>query len=618
MEKFIAMQTLTRKRLGWIASHLVCLIVLLWPPGAPAAEKGWVEVRSPHFRVLSDGSEKEARAVARQFEQIRVAFATALPSLHLESPVPLLILALKDEASARRLLPEMWKRKALRPAGFFAAGREKAFAVVRLDVVRSQSESQAAGNGYQVVYHEYTHSLLNANFRWLPLWLNEGLAEFFGNTEFESNKIYIGAPNIRAEYTRGRPLLQLEKLLDVVPASPEYRDEDKVQLFYSESWGLVHFLLVPSSTDRGQRLKQYLTLVDRGIDARQAFREAIGDLRETEDQLKRYLDRSALDVFVFNNPSEIIEDTFSARQLNPAETNAELGTVQVWLHENAAARQRLEQALKDDTRSALATEAMGFLSFNEGKDQEALTDFERALRLDGKLYLSAYYGAMLSPMARSDAADSRAAFRAALNHVQELNHEFAPAYVQLAASYIQEGNFESAAALAVKAAQLRPSLGGYHTLAGNILHALGRDSEAAAVARYVAERWQDIDHDEAVELWQKLSPDVRQGADLFKRPALSGTRVISGKMTSVTCRKKDQTMSVVIDGTPLTFRAKDEKISLGLSDSVWYGADHFSRCHHLDGLRAVIQYKPSSTSSISGDLAQFEVHEDFAFPPNRD
>src|SRR5437016_6286324 len=92
-------------------AFVLTLAILLWPHRASAAEQGWIEIRSPHFRVLSDGSDKEARAVAHQFEQIRTAFATALPSLHLDPPIPLLILAPKDEASARNLLPEMWKRK---------------------------------------------------------------------------------------------------------------------------------------------------------------------------------------------------------------------------------------------------------------------------------------------------------------------------------------------------------------------------------------------------------------------------------------------------------------------------------------------------------------------------
>src|SRR5215471_4559378 len=113
-------------------------IALLLPQFAQAAPKNWAEIRSPHFRVLSDGSEAEARSVARQFERIREAFATALPSLHLDSPAPLLILAPKDESSAKALLPDMWKHQGLKPGGFFASGSDRAFAVVRLDVVRRQ------------------------------------------------------------------------------------------------------------------------------------------------------------------------------------------------------------------------------------------------------------------------------------------------------------------------------------------------------------------------------------------------------------------------------------------------------------------------------------------------
>ena len=43
---------------------------------APARDKpeNWLEVRSPHFIVLSDSSEKQARHVADQFERMRTVF----------------------------------------------------------------------------------------------------------------------------------------------------------------------------------------------------------------------------------------------------------------------------------------------------------------------------------------------------------------------------------------------------------------------------------------------------------------------------------------------------------------------------------------------------------------
>src|SRR5438105_1768351 len=67
----ITMKTSHRRGLGSFAVLLALLLGLFSPAGESAAEKGWGEVRSPHFRVLSDGSESAARAVARQFEQMR-------------------------------------------------------------------------------------------------------------------------------------------------------------------------------------------------------------------------------------------------------------------------------------------------------------------------------------------------------------------------------------------------------------------------------------------------------------------------------------------------------------------------------------------------------------------
>jgi tetratricopeptide (TPR) repeat protein len=329
--------------------------------------------------------------------------------------------------------------------------------------------------------------------------------------------------------------------------------------------------------------------LDDGVDARQAFREAIGEFREIEDQLKKYLDAAALDSFVFKNPSDIGNENISVRRLDIAETNAELGTVEVWLRENAAARERLEKAMKADSRSALAVESMGVLNFNEGADRAALTFFEQALQRDSNRPLSGYFRGMLTT-----------APSPALLDVIKRNPDFAPAHVQLASAYLREGSTDLALTPAVKAAQLRPSMGGYHVLVGNILHALGRDSEAAAVARFVAERWRDVHRDEAVELWLKLPASVKQGVELSKRSSIPGTRVVSGKVTSLQCRDKNQTMRLVIDSTPLTLRVKDDKAGFGLSDTVWYGPDHFNRCQHLEGLRVAVPYR-------NGELIQLDV-----------
>jgi hypothetical protein len=57
--------------------------VLLLPLSALArpalGADAWVEVKSPHFTIVSDASEKDAREVAGQFEQVRALVQRAWP-----------------------------------------------------------------------------------------------------------------------------------------------------------------------------------------------------------------------------------------------------------------------------------------------------------------------------------------------------------------------------------------------------------------------------------------------------------------------------------------------------------------------------------------------------------
>src|SRR5258708_511064 len=161
-----------------------CLMLACAVVAAAHKESPWVEVRSPHFLVLTNGSEGSARRIAKEFEQVRSVFARGFPNMRLESGSPMLIFAPRDEVSMKHLVPIMWKKRPPNVAGYFDHGWERQFAVVRLD--------QDIPGAYQVVYHEYTHTLLSANTHWLPMWLNEGLADYYGGTRFEGAKVYVG------------------------------------------------------------------------------------------------------------------------------------------------------------------------------------------------------------------------------------------------------------------------------------------------------------------------------------------------------------------------------------------------------------------------------------------
>ena len=105
--------------------------------------------------------------------------------MHVDLGKPLIIFAVKNEDSMKLFLPEFWAVKGhTHPAGIYQPGEDKHFVAVRTDI--------EGPNPYEVVYHEYTHALMNLNYRGLPLWLSEGLAEFLGNSDLGDKEVRIG------------------------------------------------------------------------------------------------------------------------------------------------------------------------------------------------------------------------------------------------------------------------------------------------------------------------------------------------------------------------------------------------------------------------------------------
>ena len=575
------------------------LLGMLCSLPARAGQKPWTEVRSPHFRVLTDGNAGDARRVAREFEQMRAVFANAFPNMRLDSGSPLLVLAPRDEAAMKALAPELWKQKGVKPAGFFEHGWEKQYAVVRLD--------QIAPDAYEVVYHEYVHSLLHLSFRWLPTWMDEGFAELYGNTRFEQTRMLIGAPSWRLRVVQSRPLIPLDTLLAVTPASPYYHEEDKVEMFYAESWALTHFLIFGPGMESGRRFNQFFRLVQQGEEQEKAFHQVFGDSQELEKALRQYVTKFALSAWVMKNPPQTEEKDFGARELTAAETEAELGSYFLFTHDLASARAPIQQAVADDARLGLAHEDMGFLDFAGGRDEEAAREFARAFELDGKLYLSLYYRTMLAPAE----AESR---EKALLQVLSLNLQFAPAYIQLARLYVSQGKLEEALAQSRKAEQLEPARAGYHLMSGQILLRLGRGAEAAAFAKDVAGRWFGPDHNEAVELWQRVPAEQRPAGAAPVTALPPGAQSAEGRVKSVACGPPDQGMTLVLEeeGQSRSFRAKGPW-QTGFSDTLWYGADHFSPCRHVQGLRAIVRFRPSSGGD-AGEIAALELRVDLPQP----
>jgi hypothetical protein len=207
------------------------------------------------------------------------------------------------------------------------------------------------------------------------------------------------------------------------------------------------------------------------------------------------------------------------------------------------------------------------------------------VELDNRMYRAQFAKTMMSQLPHSTSPDNRMAYRLALLKTLDVNPQFAPVYVELAKFYAAQGDLNQALRLALK-----------------------------ADAAYVADHWTSPDRDEAMELWNLVPVGKRsaQGpAEIAERHDVSRAE---GIVKSVTCHEDDVTMTLEQGGQPIIFRVQHNAAG-GFSDTLWFGADHFTPCYHTVGLRAVVQYKPAADKSYTGDVVFFGFRDDLRAAP---
>src|SRR5713226_4192997 len=294
----------------------VGLVVFFAPRPSPAEHHDtWLEIQAPHFTVLSNAGEYEGRKAALQFEEIRALFQHLYPTLRVDSGKPTIVFALKNEDSLKLFIPSYGQNsKGMRLGGFYHPSYDKNFAIIRTDI-------RGTGPlGFHTLYHEYTHAYFRYNFRGLPMWLDEGLAEFYGNTSIESKESGVGIPNENQIRTlKENQLLPIDQLVTIDRSSPLYNTREHSGIFYAESWALVHYLML-SDDVRGQDLiNKYLRALHATDDPIEAANQSFGDLKKVSDKLNGYIRQFSFKYERVRLQSNLSEKDFTARKLSAAE-----------------------------------------------------------------------------------------------------------------------------------------------------------------------------------------------------------------------------------------------------------------------------------------------------------
>jgi len=455
----------------------LCFLWFSLSASAFAMPEQWVQVSSPHFTVITNSSDVQGRHVLDQFERMRWLFQTLFPRGKAAQQLPIVVIAVRNQKTFQTLEPAAYLAKgALNLDGYFLQTPDRSYILVRLD---AQDE-----HPFAAIYHEYTHFQFSDALEWMPLWLNEGFAEFFQNTEIRKKDVFLGETNADdILYLRSNRLLPLETLFKVDAQSPYYHEENKGSVFYAESWALTHYLEVTDHGQKTNRLDDYLKRVARHEDALVAAQAAFGDLKKLQSSLDSYIRSSSYKQFVLSSAAAPLDEaSYKSTALTQPQADAVRADLLVNVQRTQEARALLDAVLKSDPDNEQACETMGYLALRDGNREEARKWFEKAVKLNAQSYLANYYFAIMSM--GSGVLQNHQQIEASLRAAIQLNPAFAPAYDQLASLFaMRHENLDEAHMLNIQAIQLDPASVHYRLNAASVLMTMSRYTDAAAVLR---------------------------------------------------------------------------------------------------------------------------------------
>ncbi len=379
---------------------------------------------------------------------------------------------------------------------------------------------------YAVVYHEYTHLLLS-KADWMPLWLNEGLAEFYQNTDIHEKDVALGQPSPEnLELLRENRLLPLATLFTVDHSSPYYHEENKGSIFYGESWAITHYLEQKDYRDKTHRLADYVQLLAQNMDAVTAATRAFGDLRQLQSALEDYVQQRSFSYFKIAEATDVDDSTFQIRSLATPQADAVRADFLAYNERAADSRALLNDILEVDPNNVAAHETMGFLEFQERHLDEARKWYAQAVKLDSQSYLAHYYFAAITMNGSMDATEE-AQVESSLRASIKLNPNFAPSYDRLGAYLsMRHRNLDEARLMALSAVQLEPENLAYRMNMANVLLQMERGKDAVTVIRKAMHLAKSPQETAMAENFLLHAQEYAQAQEQFSRQMNADTKTL--------------------------------------------------------------------------------------------
>ncbi|HWW62267.1 MAG TPA: hypothetical protein VN181_12925 [Thermoanaerobaculia bacterium] len=418
------------KRLLAVFASLLVASAAIAIPFPPEKEK-WLKLTSGEFRLFSNATERETQEIATNLLRMREAVGK-ITQLKVRSPLPMYVFVFKNERSFAPYRDAIFQRRNANVTGGFLSSRNANFVVLQGD--------SAAGVD-RVVYHELTHYFVENTLAGLPLWFNEGIAEYYSTFSVSGEKVSIGkAVPEHVVWLRDGNVMPLADLFAVDSHSPDYSEGRRQGVFYAESWALFHYLIVGNEQRRPQ-LPMFLSLIRAGMSNEEAFTTAFRTTyADLERELRTYVRRPTMG-YVSYALAELPIPALSPPQI-AARDEVLYALGNLLAHSNTSTigdgAMFLEESVRSNPKNAEAHAALGYVHEVRNDRASATAEYEKAVALnssDAEVYIA--YGATILERAgenRRETEITRA--RKLFERAVQLDANSARGYAGIGATYV--------------------------------------------------------------------------------------------------------------------------------------------------------------------------------------
>ena len=466
-----------------IAIAAACLPFLSTAIGA--ADRVWLEVKGPHFTLISDAGEKPARSAVWMFEQLRAGVVNLWPWAGVDGDRPFVIVMPKDESGMKELILPPSEQNRMPPSSGFYIGADRYFFVVRSD---AQADHARDVNPHRAVFRAYVDMALRTGAgvrRDLPYWLRIGQSLLVMNTYVLDSDVEMGRPftsyvqSLRA--ANGR--MPLDELIAVESNAVFGNDFARINAFDRTAWGFVHYLIMGDGGAHRPEVGKYLGLIGEGRAPAVAFALAFGDMDKVTGAFAQYLTHPILPSMRVEGDKTISRDAFQVRALTLGESAPTRAALHVAMRRGDEAQSEIAAARKYQA-TAESFEAEGLLADANRQTAAARTAYSKAIDLGSKNFYAYFRKAGLTPQDDPMVWTVREEM---LHRAIALAPRFASAYAMLGDVALRLGHGADGVAAVRRAVELQPTLFGYRLTLARVLGSSQQRDEALRAAREALE-----------------------------------------------------------------------------------------------------------------------------------